>query len=81
MNRCEKLKIINDISNEKDLKVLIEIFEILTDKIKIDTFTGMSKSEKRDRSSIYRSNEYLKIEVGSSTMVIKRFNRKDKLKY
>jgi len=66
-----KNQILNDISQIKDLKSLVAILELTTDKLCIFTISEMARHENKSPNGIRKSNAYLKINIGGQLMAIK----------
>jgi len=50
---------------------LVSILVLIVSEINIDTVSGMSRTENKTPRGIRISNQYLKVKVGSQTMVVK----------
>ncbi len=50
---------------------LVQLFELISSKIDIDTIQGMAKKEGKSYNGIKTSNQYDKIKIGSQTLAIK----------
>jgi len=53
------------------LKQLVSILILLLSKLKINTLSGMARSEGKTRRGILISNKYKKIDIGDQQMAIK----------
>jgi len=59
-----KNQILNEISQIDDLKSLVAILELTTDKLCIFTISEMARHENKSPNGIRKSNQYLKINIG-----------------
>jgi len=66
-----KNQILNDISEVSELKTLVSILELVTDKLCIFTISEMARYENKSPNGIRKSNAYLKINIGGQLMAIK----------
>jgi len=66
-----KNQILNEISQIDDLKSLVAILELTTDKLCIFTISEMARHENKSPNGIRKSNQYLKINIGGQLMAIK----------
>jgi len=66
-----KYQILNEINEIEDLKTLVAILELTTDKLCIFTVSEMARHENKSPNGIRKSNAYLKINVGGQLMAIK----------
>ena len=66
-----KYQILNEISEIEDLKSLVAILELTTDKLCIFTISEMARHENKSPNGIRKSNAYLKINIGGQLMAIK----------
>ena len=58
-------------SNKFVLEEMVQLFELLENKLEIDTVSGMARSENKSHNGIKKSNRYYKTKVGGQTMVVK----------
>ena len=66
-----KYQILNEINEIEDLKTLVAILELTTDKLCIFTVSEMARHENKSPNGIRKSNAYLKINIGGQLMAIK----------
>ena len=66
-----KYQILNEINEIEDLKSLVAILELTTDKLCIFTISEMARHENKSPNGIRKSNQYLKINIGGQLMAIK----------
>ena len=66
-----KYQILDEISQIDDLKSLVAILELTTDKLCIFTISEMARHENKSPNGIRKSNAYLKINIGGQLMAIK----------
>jgi hypothetical protein len=66
-----KYQILNEINEIEDLKSLVAILELITDKLCIFTISEMARHENKSPNGIRKSNAYLKINIGGQLMAIK----------
>ena len=66
-----KYQILNEISEIEDVKSLVAILELTTDKLCIFTISEMARHENKSPNGIRKSNAYLKINIGGQLMAIK----------
>lgn len=66
-----KNQILNEVSQIDDLKSLVAILELTTDKLCIFTISEMARHENKSPNGIRKSNAYLKINIGGQIMAIK----------
>ena len=67
-----KYQILNEINEIEDLKSLVAILELTTNKLCIFTISEMARHENKSPNGIRKSNQYLKINIGGQLMAIKR---------
>jgi hypothetical protein len=63
--------LLNIDSERYQLSEMVTILEVLTNKIDIDTISGMARKESKSPNGIKTSNRYRKIRIGSQLMCIK----------
>ena len=66
-----KYQILNEINEIEDLKSLVAILELTTNKLCIFTISGKARHENKSPNGIRKSNQYLKINIGGQLMAIK----------
>jgi hypothetical protein len=66
-----KYQILNEINEIEDLKSLVAILELTTNKLCIFTISEMARHENKSPNGIRKSNAYLKINIGGQLMAIK----------
>lgn len=66
-----KYQILNEIDEIEDVKSLVAILELTTDKLCIFTISEMARHENKSPNGIRKSNAYLKINIGGQLMAIK----------
>lgn len=66
-----KNQILNEISQIDELKSLVAILELTTDKLCIFTISEMARHENKSPNGIRKSKAYLKINIGGQLMAIK----------
>jgi len=66
-----KYQILNEINEIEDLKSLVAILELTTNKLCIFTISEMARHENKSPNGIRKSNQYLKINIGGQLMAIK----------
>ena len=66
-----KYQILNEINGIEDLKSLVAILELTTNKLCIFTISEMARHENKSPNGIRKSNAYLKINIGGQLMAIK----------
>ena len=59
-----KYQILNEINEIEDLKSLVAILELTTNKLCIFTISEMARHENKSPNGIRKSNAYLKINIG-----------------
>ena len=59
-----KNQILNEINEIEDVKSLVAILELTTDKLCIFTISEMARHENKSPNGIRKSNAYLKINIG-----------------
>jgi hypothetical protein len=60
-----------------ELSSLVTILEVVTNKINIDTISGMARKENKSPNGIRASNQYRKIKIGCQVMAIKGLEDKN----
>ena len=66
-----KYQILNEINEIEDVKSLVAILELTTNKLCIFTISEMARHENKSPNGIRKSNAYLKINIGGQLMAIK----------
>ena len=66
-----KYQILNEINEIEDVKSLVAILELTTNKLCIFTISEMARHENKSPNGIRKSNQYLKINIGGQLMAIK----------
>tara|TARA_R110002020_G_scaffold65330_7_gene172610 strand:+ start:1055 stop:1294 length:240 start_codon:yes stop_codon:yes gene_type:complete len=66
-----KYQILNQINEIEDVKSLVAILELTTNKLCIFTISEMARHENKSPNGIRKSNAYLKINIGGQLMAIK----------